>query len=88
MDKRNNTPVRPVALLGGGIFTALTVSFLAGAIVGPTLFPPVGAESSKVESRCVKNEDEANLLGSQGWEVVTSAGAGGREFRYCLVRRQ
>jgi hypothetical protein len=56
--------------------------------VGPSLVDRADAQAGKVESRCVKDEEEANALGREGWEVVTSAGAGNNLFRYGLVRRQ
>lgn len=87
MNTHNTVRALPAVFLGAGVFAALAVSFAAGAVVGPTLVPQVRAQGAKVESRCVKNEEEANLLGSQGWEVVTAAGASDRQFRYCLVRR-
>jgi hypothetical protein len=67
---------------------SLACAFLLGALVRPSLVDRVDAQTAKVESRCVKDEDEANALGREGWEVVTSAGAGNNVFRYCFVRRQ
>ena len=68
---------------------SVVCAFLAGALLVPRLTEPVRAQSSGVvESRCVRNEDDANELGREGWEVVTSAGAGNNLFRYCFVRRQ
>jgi len=67
---------------------SLACAFLVGALVGPNRVDRVDAQTAKTESRCVKDEDEANALGREGWEVVTSAGAGSNQFRYCFVRRQ
>ena len=67
---------------------SLACAFLLGALVGPRPVDRADAQAGKVESRCVKDEEEANALGREGWEVVTSAGAGNNLFRYCLVRRQ
>jgi hypothetical protein len=66
---------------------SLACAFLLGALVGPSLGNRVDAQTAKIESRCVKNEEDANALGREGWEVVTSAGAGSNQFRYCFVRR-
>jgi len=74
------------------IVYALSVAcaFLAGALVAPRTTVDARAEGQgrQVESRCVKSEDDANALGREGFEIVTSAGAGNNLFRYCLVRRQ
>ena len=67
---------------------SLACAFLLGVVLGPSLGDRVDAEASKIESRCVKDEEDANALGREGWEVVTSAGAGNNLFRYCFVRRQ
>jgi hypothetical protein len=67
---------------------SLACAFLLGALVGPSLVDCVHAQPPKIESRCVKDEDAANALGREGWEVITSAGAGNNQFRYCFVRRQ
>ena len=67
---------------------SLACAFLLGALVGPSLGNRVDAQTAKIESRCVKDEADANALGREGWEVVTSAGAGNNQFRYCFVRRQ
>lgn len=67
---------------------SLACAFLLGVLVGPGLVDRVDAQAAKVESRCVKDEEDANALGREGWEIVTSAGAGNNLFRYCLVRRQ
>jgi hypothetical protein len=68
---------------------SVACAFLTGALLAPRAVEPARAQGgSVVESRCVKNEDDANELGREGWEVVTSAGAGNNLFRYCFVRRQ
>ena len=67
---------------------SLACAFLLGALVGPNRVDGVDAQTAKIESRCVKNEEDANALGREGWEVVTSTGAGNNVFRYCFVRRQ
>jgi hypothetical protein len=67
---------------------SLACAFLLGVLVGPGLVDRADAQAPKIESRCVKDEEDANALGREGWEVVTSAGAGNNLFRYCLVRRQ
>ena len=77
------SPVRRVVFA-----LSLACAFLLGALVGPSLVGRVDAQPAKIESQCVKSEDDANALGREGWEVVTSAGAGNNLFRYCLVRRQ
>jgi hypothetical protein len=66
---------------------SVACAFLAGALLAPRFEPPAQAQGGKVESRCVKNEEDANALGRDGWEIVTSAGAGNHLFRYCFVRR-
>lgn len=67
---------------------SVACAFLTGALVAPRLTEPARAQGARVETRCVKSEDDANELGREGWEVVTSAGAGNNLFRYCLVQRQ
>ena len=67
---------------------SVVCAFLLGALLAPRAVEPARAQGGKVETRCVKNEDDANELGRAGWEVVTSAGAGNNLFRYCFVQRQ
>ena len=67
---------------------SIACAFLAGALAAPRLVEPARAQGGTVETRCVKSEDDANALGREGWEIVTSAGAGSNAFRYCLVRRR
>lgn len=71
------------------VIYALSVAcaFLAGALLAPRMIEPARAEGTRVETRCVKNEDDANALGREGWEIVTASGAGSNQFRYCLVQR-
>ena len=77
------TPIRRVVFA-----LSLACAFLLGVLVGPRLVDRADAQGPSIQSRCVKDEEEANALGREGWEVVTSAGAGNNLFRYCLVRRQ
>lgn len=69
---------------------SVACAFVTGALLAPRTTDHARAEGQnrQVESRCVKSEDDANALGREGWEIVTSSGAGNNLFRYCFVRRQ